>query len=112
MNAVNVRRSRIQIDTPRGPTRSYSPSAARAIAWLAERPDLARALLPLFQDADPLLGWCLAGLGSGGGSALARALVAAADGLSGEVVRLSTPAPVSGTDGPSAADLAALDGGE
>jgi hypothetical protein len=111
LNTVTIRRSRIQIDTARGPTRSYSPAAARCIAWLCERPDLARAVLPLLQDLDPLLAWCLARLGAEGqsGSALARALVGAADQLAGEVARLTTPAPVSGTDGPSAADLATLD---
>jgi hypothetical protein len=112
MNTVVIRRSRIQIDTARGPTRSYSPAAARCIAWLCERPDLARAVLPLLQDADPLLAWALCRLGADGqsGGALARALVGAADQLSGEVVRLTTPAPVSGTDGPSASDLMDLDG--
>lgn len=104
MNKVVVRRSRIVIETARGPTRSYSPGAARIVAFLAERPDLAGAILPLLHDLDPLLGWCLLQFQTReqSGSPLARALNGAADQITAgtQIVSLSTPVAVSGTDGP------------
>jgi hypothetical protein len=127
MNSVVIRRSsRIQIDTPRGPTRSYSPAAARCIAMMLRRPILIEAILPYLQDADPYLASALAALSiqEGPAAALFHALVGAADQLAGageQTVRLTTPAPVSGTDGQSSTmsgdlevlggeDLADLDG--
>jgi hypothetical protein len=85
MSELNVltRRGRVQIDTPRGPTRGYGSGAARCLAYLVMRPGLVEALLPYFQDADPILASALAGLvGDVGRSRLL------ADGLAGAAAGL------------------------
>jgi hypothetical protein len=81
---VVVRRGRIQIETPRGPTRGYGSGAARCLGYLVMRPPLIEVLLPYFQDADPILASALAGLVGDAGRS--RAL---ADGLAGAANQLS-----------------------
>jgi hypothetical protein len=97
---VVIRRERVQIDTPRGPTRGYGAGAARCLGYLVMRPPLIEVMLAYFQDADPILASALAGLvGDVGRSRML------ADGLADAAARLPDGSTASLDGG-----IASLDG--